>query len=132
MYSHDAMRTLYGDRYLTFFLGTLTNVPVTTTNFAAFVVPWNCILKAVSVAVLTGDASGSSLTAQVKRSSTVLVSSGATPVGTGANGAQTATEVNVILTKGEQLVIAALAANATDDFTGTTVIVTLEPMKQDS
>lgn len=133
MFSHDAMRALYGKFAFTFHLGTQTNVPTTTTNVGSFIVPWNCVLKAVGVSVLSGDAAGSSITAQVKRSTTVLVSSGATTAGTAAAAAQTpvASEVNAPLSRGEQILIAVLAANATDDFTGASITVIVEPMKQD-
>lgn len=131
MFSHDEMRRIYGRQTQHIPLATLTNVPTTTTNQLAFAVPQNRVLKRVDVAVLTGDAAGSSLTAQVKRGTTVLASSGATAAGTGAATAIGA-EVSAVISKNEQLIIAVLAANATDDFTGVVVSITTEPMHSDS
>jgi hypothetical protein len=126
-------RHIYGRKILSFnpsytdgtvpIVGTLTNLPTSTTNLLAFVCPVSGNLKKITVGTLTNSGS-EALTVQVKRSSTVLgaaVTDAAATLNVGDSGNLTA-PVSI----GELLIVSALAPSATDDFTGVTVLVEFE------
>lgn len=138
----DLTRELYEEKPLCFQLGIpdgttnvplLTNVPTSDTAVLSFPVPFNCELESVNFGIQLSSAASSTLTVKVKRGG-----AGGTTLASATSAAQTAAQavcgdkVAVTLSKCELLTITVSANAATDDFTGVTVIILVEPLKTDS
>lgn len=131
MASSDLERRLYGEKIVVIHLGTLTNVDKDADNIVVpFVAPRNLQLVAIGAAYLTGDASGSGLTAKFATSGGTILASGPALTGTAATGGIT-DGYNVSLTKDTLYGITLRSVNDTDDFTGAAVFLVFEAPKSD-
>jgi hypothetical protein len=125
---NDVARRLYAEKFITFHLGTLTNVLASAdTVFSTFVVPRNFKLRGVGVSWSTSDAAGAGLTAKVTTTAgVVLASSGAATPSATASGI-VSNDANVDITKGQILAITLRGVADTNDFVGASVVVIVEP-----
>lgn len=117
----DLARKLYGEKYLTFFFPTITDALTTGLTIAKFVSPKNFRVTGISFYSLT-QSSGVLKVELRDAAANILVSTGTSATGVGVSG------LNANISKDDVVSVVAVGAASTDDYTGVSVVIKVEPL----